>query len=402
MTNRIKGLSRYAIVPALLALPLILLVSSLLTFRELHEMQAVYLRNRAATIAARLENVSPEQQEGQLLEFLSTEEPALVDLRIYQPGEKDAESPVLESLWNGTRLFHTEELTRNGDTLFRAYIPFHMQSQLRVARIDLAANAADFLLVHARHNILVSLLSSVTLILFAIYFVWSGRRTARLERRQLELQHLAHLGKMSAVLAHEIRNPLGTIKGFAQLAEEQAGENVRALLTPVLGETARLEKLVNDLLLYGGPREPRKQPASWEQLASQLQIHAAEAIGDRPIRFELNGNADSMETDPDLLLQVLLNLVRNSVEAFGDSSEGEVRLVSRRLTNGGLAISVEDNGPGIPEGVRAKLFQPFITTKANGTGLGLSIARKLTEALGGRLEITPLAPHGTRARLVFP
>ena len=154
--------------------------------------------------------------------------------------------------------------------------------------------------------------------------------------------------------------------------------------------------------MYGRPRKPETRQVSWGQLGSRLDAHAAEAIGERPIQFVRAGNLADLETDPDMLVQVLLNLIRNSVEALGDAARGEVRLMAARLDDGGLSISVEDNGLGIPEDAQGKLFEPFFTTKSNGTGLGLPIARKLTAALGGRLEIRPLAPQGTRAELIFP
>ncbi len=386
---------------ALLALPLALLTSAVVTFRELQTMQRVYLRDRAATIAARLETLPPEGfAEG--LETLAAEEPGLVDIRVFSADQATPERPLMEPIWRGQQLFQTAEVDLNGEKVFRAYLPFHSGSELRIARIDLAASAADFLVTHARHNVLVASLSGLVLLLLSAYALWAARRTARLERRQVELEHLARLGELSAALAHEIRNPLGTIKGFAQLAAERADQAMLALLEPVLGEVRRLERLVTDLLLYGRPSEPALRLTEWAVLCAELEAYAREAIGARPIRFSCRAEPWRMRTDPDLLKQVLVNLIRNSVEALEGSEDGEVRLGAVRGPAGGLLISVEDNGPGLPEHVRARLFQPFLTTKATGTGLGLSIARKLASALGGQLNLWPVDPHGTRAELLFP
>ena len=401
MARRAGTVSRYLWPVAMLALPLTLLLSSLLTFRELQVMKGVYLRNRAALIAGRLENL-PSERLAEGLEELAAEEPALVDLQIFTRDESTPERPVLEPIWRGQELFKTQELNLGGERIFRVYIPFHSHSELRIARIDLAASAADSLVAHARHNVLVASLSGLVLLLLSFYALWSARRAERLERRQLELEHLAHLGKMSAVLAHEIRNPLGTIKGFAQLAAEKADQSTTALLEPILAEIRRLEKLVTDLLLYGRPPAPTLRSTEWQALAAELEAYAREAIGERPIGFSSSPDAWRFRTDPDLLKQALLNLVRNSVEALGETPGGQVRLEASRAPGGGFIISVEDNGPGVPEQVRARLFEPFQTTKASGTGLGLSIARKLVAALGGRLELAPLNPHGTRAQLIFP
>jgi signal transduction histidine kinase len=393
--------TRYLLLPATLGLPLVLLFYALLTSRELNEMKAVYLRDRAATIAARLETLPPEELRGSLPERLANEEPALVDVEVFDTPSETGGNSALEAIWRGRELFRIEETTAGGQKVFRAYIPFHSESRLHVARIDLADAATDFLLAHARHNLLVAVVAGFALLLLSLYALWSARRTAILEKRQLELEHLAHLGKMSAILAHELRNPLGTIKGFAQLACEKADARVAALLSPILGEIRRLEKLATDLLLYGRPREPVLRPAEWPVLAKQLQAHARAAMGEKAIRFEWADQPLRFETDSDLLHEALLNLVRNSVEAVDATQDAEVRL-SIEQTSGGLMIAIQDNGPGIAEEVRARLFEPFVTTKASGTGLGLSIARKLVRSLGGELRLVAAQPRGTRAELMFP
>lgn len=195
------------------ALPLVLLFSSVRTLRELDEQRAIYLRHRVSLVVSRLESLDPAMDAEAIRERLGEDEPYLEDLRIFthpdQPG-----GPDLAAIWQGQELFRTE-LT---STVFRAHVPFHSTGGLRIARIDLNPAAAEFLLLHGRHNVIVSSIGGLVLVLLSVYSLWAMRRAARLQVRQLELEHLAHIGKMSAVLAHEIRNPLGTIKGFVQLA----------------------------------------------------------------------------------------------------------------------------------------------------------------------------------------
>ena len=388
--------ARYAWPALMLAVPVVLVISAIVTLREFDEMRIVYLRNRAATLAARLETVSPDR----FTETLENEEPALAGLRVLEAGERGTDAAAVEPIWRGEILYKTEETRVGKEKIFRAYIPFHSQGRLRIARIDLAESAADFLVAHGRRNMLVALVAGLTLAALAIYAVWSARRNARLERRHLELEHLAHLGTLSAVLAHEIRNPLGTIKGFAQLAAEKADPATQEMLGPIVDEARRLEKLVSDLLLYGRAPEPVFRSADCGRIATELETNAREAIGGRPIRFSCEAAALAMRTDPDLLKQILLNLVRNAIDAIGEGP-GEIRVTAAR-NGGALVIAVEDDGPGIPEAVRATLFEPFHTTKTAGTGLGLSTARKLASALGATLEVRPRTPHGVRAELEFP
>ena len=385
---RLRGRSVPGYVPALLAMltPVVLVYSSVQTFRELDQMKSVYLRNRSAAIAARLETLRSTGDEE--IELLFETEPGLLNLRIVStPGDS-----ALADLWNGRELFRTQNLVENSTRIFRSYIPFHGGGQLRIAQIDIDGSAADFLLVHARHNVAMAAISSGVIVLLAGYALWSIRRAAAEEKRHLELAHLAHLGKMSAVLAHEIRTPLATIKGFTQLALEQAGGGVRSMLEPVVDETQRLERLVSDLLLYGRPPAPVFRDCSWAEVASSLPNFGASVC--------IGAAAITLRTDPDLLRHVLANLVRNSVEAVGPGQAAEVRVEAKR-TAGAVLIAVEDNGPGIPEQDTNKVFESFYTTKSFGTGLGLPIARSLTAALGGRLELRSV-DRGTRAEVRLP
>jgi two-component system sensor histidine kinase HydH len=257
-----------------------------------------------------------------------------------------------------------------------------------VARIDLDARAADFLTADARHNVAVSLVGGMVLVGLTLTALWAMRRTAQLEQQRMKMQHLAHLGELAAVLAHEIRNPLGTVKGFLQRAGERAPAQTRALLEPALEETGRLERLVNDLLVYG--REPvvRRAKVQWGEIAARLKCDARVVVEESEL---------GLETDAALLVQALLNLVRNGLEASG---EGEVRVEARREA-GGVWISVLDRGPGVAEEARGRMFEAFYTTKSLGTGLGLAITKKLVEALGGRVEIRGREGGGTEARMVL-
>jgi two-component system sensor histidine kinase HydH len=226
-----------------MVLPAILVYSSVRTFRELDQMTSVFLRNRGAAIAARLETLRTTGPE-ELQAFVENE-PGLLEVHVIsQPGD-----PALADLWNGRQLFRTDEVSESGTRIFRSWIPFHGDGHLRIAQIDLDAASADFLLVHARHNVVIATVSSGVIVLLAAYALWSIRRAAAEEKRNLELAHLAHLGKMSAVLAHEIRTPLATIKGFSQLALEQSVGGIRSMLEPVIDETQRLERLVSDRIV---------------------------------------------------------------------------------------------------------------------------------------------------------
>lgn len=400
--NKRAAFPRILLPVVIVALPAVLLLSSVRTFRELEEQKSVYLRVRAAAVAGALENLSDAGDDSAAFEALSETEGSLLDLELLRRDSPAGRREFLTPLWEGQELFRTEHLTQDGQRIYRAWVPFHSIDGLRIARIDLDAAAADFLVVHARHNVIVSLAGGLAVIVLAAYAIWSARRATRLEVRQLELEHMARIGQMSAVLAHEIRNPLGTIKGFAQLIGESRGHPHRELVDPILAETTRLENLVKNLLLYGRPPRPQVRMTDWAETAQAISRHAAHLLGKTGARFELTGPNLAWETDPEILEQALLNLLRNAAEAIEGQPGGEIRLEALADGNSGVTVALSDNGPGIPEEIRARLFEPFRTTKAFGTGLGLSITRNLARSLGGDLLIEPAARGGTRAVLRFP
>ncbi len=386
---------------ATFALPAILLFASVRTFREMDAQREVYLRDRIASIAGRLESASARNEplEGAIASLVESE-PHLRNLRIISRSASE-QPPELAAIWSGRELFHTEFAEHDGVRVYRAYVPFHVRDDMSVAQIDLDRAASDFLVVHARHNVIISVAGGLALLLISVYSIWAARRTAALERRQLELQHLAQLGTMSAVLAHEIRNPLGTIKGFAQLALEQNGVEMDPLLTPIVDQAKRLEGLVNDLLIYGRPPSPSLRPVRWAEIADRIQSHGRRLAEGRTVTLNVSKDEISFETDPNLLEQVLANLVRNAIDAVDGVPGGRVD-VNAVASGNELAVTVRDNGPGIPEGDAEKIRQPFFTTKAFGTGLGLPISVRLTEALGGTFDIRSVGTGGTVATVRLP
>jgi signal transduction histidine kinase len=394
MIGRVRTLGRYAPVAAAIVLPAILLYSSFRTFWELEQMKSVYLRNRAAAVAARLESMPPATSPEDIVERLSSEEAALIGLKLFeQPSPDDSEA--VAAIWHGHGLFVTEDLRDGAVEVFRAYVPFHRQGRMHIAQLDLDKAAADFLLLHARHNILIASVSGTAIVLLAWYVVWTFRQRAREEARALRTLHLAHLGQLAAVLAHEIRNPLASVKGFVQLALEGSDVRTASLLKPAVAEARRIEQLVNDLMQYGRPPEPKPAGVNWDELARDLIAGASDA------RLEVAPKELHWVTDAGMVKQILQNLIRNALDAIGDRPDGRVR-VSTHKDGGMLTITVEDNGPGIARDERERVFEAFYTTKSFGSGLGLPTARKLAGALGGVLRLEASESGGVRAVLQMP
>lgn len=381
-----------------IALPVVLILSAVRTYRQLEDQKAVFLRSRVAALAGRLETLPESLPQGEWQAALAEEEGALTDLVLY---ERRNSPPELIDLWEGRELFRTERRTENGAPVFRAYVPFHSFKGMQLARIDVDEHAADFLVEHARRHLILVTIGGLTILVLSLLTARYARRAAVAERRQLELQHLAHIGEMSAVLAHEIRNPLGTIKGFAQLLGEKLHGEDAAFLSPILAESSRLERLVKDLLLYGRPAHPTIRPADSIAVSSFLQAHADQLVGSHGPRIDLAVSPVAFETDLNLLEQVLLNLLRNSVDSVRGQENGLVHF-EMRANGAEVLMRITDNGPGFSQQALQRLFEPFYTSKASGTGLGLCISRKLVEALGGQLRIANQPIGGAAAEVHLP
>jgi len=216
----------------------------------------------------------------------------------------------------------------------------------------------------------------------------SMERQRCLESQALRHGRLAAMGEMAATLAHEVRNPLGAMELFVgMLAEEVADRPVALRLTEqVASGIADLNHLVTNILDYTRLPEPRRAPVDLDALIDDALLASAPALGPG-IRIRRSGTTGaSCGLDRGLVLQTLLNLVRNAGEAM--AGEGTLTITVEPAERW-VRLTVADNGPGIPAGREESIFAPFFTTKERGTGLGLAVARAAVAAHGGTLAIRP-------------
>lgn len=217
-------------------------------------------------------------------------------------------------------------------------------------------------------------------------------------REQVRQQdRLAAIGKMAATVAHEIRNPLGGIRGFAALlARDVVDDDPKSrLVQKVLVGVKQLDRVVNDLLEYTRPLELQLRPWSCAELVESAWGYVDP--GPREVQFEACINpALFIHADADKMRQVFLNLLINAVQSI--ASHGRVRVQAERIEHF-VALSFEDTGCGIPEQQQASIFSPFFTTKEKGTGLGLAIASKIVEGHGGRIRVESVVGRGSTFHL---
>jgi len=230
------------------------------------------------------------------------------------------------------------------------------------------------------------------------YDITERKRTEAVVRDQASL---AQLGKMAAVVAHEVRNPIAGIRGALQILERRlaaAGPEQRVVRESVARLDA-LNDIVQDLLLFASPRPPRLEPVALAMIFDDILVllKADPRFASVDVRVDI-GPA-WVDADREQLKQVLLNLMLNSAQAM--QGRGTI-VVSVRPRAGMQELSIADQGPGIPPDARDRLFEPFFTTKHRGTGLGLATARRVIEAHGGRIELASPSGGGTIATIALP
>ncbi|HEY0883041.1 MAG TPA: ATP-binding protein, partial [Archangium sp.] len=223
-------------------------------------------------------------------------------------------------------------------------------------------------------------------------------REAQLQQKQQELiraERLAAVGRISAQVAHEIRNPLSSIGLNAEMLQDQldGSREARDLLNSVMREVDRLTEITEDYLRLARLPTPVKRPEDLKRLLEEILGFSHEELAQAGVKtiVELPQGALPLEADEGQLRQVFLNLIRNAREAM---PSGGTLTVRAEETGKSLVARVTDTGPGIAPEVREKLFEPFFTTKPGGTGLGLSLSRQIIEAHGGRIDVESAPGQG--------
>jgi two-component system, NtrC family, sensor histidine kinase HydH len=234
----------------------------------------------------------------------------------------------------------------------------------------------------------------------------------QLEHAQAEArrsERLAALGQLSAGLAHEIRNPLGVIKGSAEMLSqklEASAELPRELAGYILTETNRLSALVTEFLDFARPLHAQLAPGNLTALLDRVSDIVASRWKGRPVQVERHYGADLplVPFDESLCEQAFLNLVQNAYEAMEDNG-GTLRVdVHPAEQDGrvGLRVLLADTGPGVPQELREEIFNPFVTTKKTGVGLGLSIVSRIVDGHHGSIRVENSPKGGAVFTLFFP
>jgi len=230
------------------------------------------------------------------------------------------------------------------------------------------------------------------------------------EAEMVHAEHLATLGELAAGLAHEIRNPLAGIAGAIEIITKDFPKDHpdREVMEDLRQEVRRIEKTLNELLIYARPKPPQLGRTDVkETIARTLQL-ARQQTGPRRVEFsiQVSPQIPFFSADSEQLHQVLLNLVLNGIQSI--DKEGKIAIEAALRDSDGpnrlgyIEISVADTGQGIPPEHLERIFRPFYTTKRGGTGLGLSLCRRIIVAHGGTLMAESELKKGSRFTIRLP
>jgi two-component system, NtrC family, sensor histidine kinase HydH len=229
----------------------------------------------------------------------------------------------------------------------------------------------------------------------------------RFQRDASQRERLSSLGRLSTVIAHEIRNPLMIIKTSlrALRREDARPEQVRSAVTDIDEEITRLNRIVAEVLDFARPIKFEVAPADLNALARDAVRAAEAASGWQGVQLALDPGLPMARTDAERLRQALVNIIGNAIQAVGERDEpggAGVCVATSRVDGRRAGITVSDSGAGIAPSDLPRIFDPYFTTRRTGTGIGLAISRNIIEGLGGGISVWSEPARGTEVRIDLP
>lgn len=224
-----------------------------------------------------------------------------------------------------------------------------------------------------------------------------------MQKSLIQSERLAALGRLSQAVAHEVRNPVTVIGGFARRLQRQNPEEdpIQEAISVILAETERLERIVADVERYCRLRPPLPQPVRLGEIVETVLLSHSERIQRQGITIQRNslGEAGEILGDEELLEHALHNIILNAVEAM---PKGGILELSMIPTTDGLLLTIRDTGSGITPEIIQNVFEPFFTSKTRGSGFGLALAHRIIREQSGEISLCSSPGHGTDVRIKMP
>ncbi|MBP1967018.1 sensor histidine kinase [Paenibacillus aceris] len=298
------------------------------------------------------------------------------------------------SLLLGNMFYDSYAMSRYAGDQFAIILPAR-ENLISTISESLDANILGFQVTYSFAEYPLEASTKEELISLAEERLFQNKRAVWLKREEhlFRSEKMKMIGELAAGMAHEIRNPLTTIKGFMQIATTRA-YNIQPWHELIMSEIRRMNELTAEFLQFSKPHISNMKPESISDCLDRvLSLAESDALyRGHNIIFEDNEEALYIFIDRDKIVQVLLNLIQNAFEAMKHPGDVHVRI---KQENELAIIEIEDSGDGMSEGELEKIFNPFYTTKENGTGLGLSICHKIAVDHGGSLEVKSAIGFGS-------
>jgi signal transduction histidine kinase len=272
--------------------------------------------------------------------------------------------------------------------------------------VAVVADTSDLIAATRRLAATVLLGAALSLaVMIVLSQVITRRVTAPIDEALVRSEKLALAGLMAARVAHDIRNPLSSIKMQTQLvgARVRGDAETQALVGAVLRDIQQVETVVKDLIELARPGELKRRPTSLNDVIGDVLNQHTAQLTYRKIAVEarLADGLPLVELDPDRFRQVLINVLGNAADAM--TTGGTLRVTTRQAAGGStVVLDVCDDGLGVDPAIRDRVFDPFVSTKRDGVGLGLVNAKAVIESHGGTIELLAAEPKGTCARMTMP
>lgn len=383
---------------------LLLVAFGINNYRSSRPIAEGMLRGQALTLAATIETLAGQDPNFGLLKHVNSLDIAFYSVaddtgrQLFHTNSELIGSPVSPELvmpdFTGFGFLERRLILGTGEEVYEFLTPVHVANHSFTLRLVLHTFQADSVVRRAQTGLAVLCCMLVAGWVMGAFLYVYARRAARHRQEMSEQQYLAQLGTLSAVLAHEVRNPLSGIKGYAQLLEESLNcKDERLYASQVVAEAMRLEELVSDLLAYAQPTVIQIEPVDLGRVLDHVSAMLAKRLTDEGVQLVCGNEGWPLVLgDTARLQQLLLNLLINAVQA---TPAGGVVTVSSRRQRSRMEITVSDTGEGIAQQDLPHIFEPFFTRRARGTGLGLAICKKIVEEMNGTISVTSIPGQGS-------
>lgn len=337
--------------------------------------------------------------------ILSLDKKVLIDYRVdFNIGDSLIFLPVNDNYFSRAILGETPEpelIRFGGEYFLTSYTPVLNELVGNVAGVLIVEAPANFFstIQYFKSGILYFGIGGLAVIvIFSTIIVLSLRQLLKIENRMQEQEHMAQMGQMAAMVAHEIRNPLSIIKGSADVLKKKYSAEEEELFTFIPEEIDRLNRLVNDFLQFS-----RKRQLNLKKLnPNDLIKSTISQITEVKIETELTENCPEIPLDQDAFKQIIINILDNAIKSLEESGRILIKTNVKMGKPAKLLINIRDDGEGMTAETLKDIFKPFFSARASGSGLGMTITRQLVEGMNGEIFIRSEPKQGTSVSIEFP